>query len=227
MVNFRHRLSCHGRCSRLSRREDAFHLFKMRFIVCPAFTVRSECINNVPRTIHLTVETTESAALASRPNFRDLGRIKFVVIRKDETNIRPTRISLPLLLRVGDGCSHLFLYVIGGIRQQDRVPHRFAHSLPVQTRQACEFCDSSLRLWKNRILGRIQRIEAPRNLSGNLNMGQLILAHRDQIAFIQQDIRRLEHWIAEMPIDDGVQFQVSNLLFQRWVALEPGRCDQH
>ena len=69
-------------------------------------------------------------------------------------------------------------------------------------------------------------VEPPRNLPRQLNVRHLVLADRDDVRLVDQNIRRLQHGITEKPVSAQVFFlDVFLLLFVRRDALQPARAE--
>ena len=60
-------------------------------------------------------------------------------------------------------------------------------------------------------------------------MRHLVLAHRHQVGLVDEDVRRLEHRVSEVPVGDDliVDVQIPGLLLEARVALQAGLGHQH
>ncbi len=65
----------------------------------------------------------------------------------------------------------------------------------------------------------IQMVEAPRDVAGEFDMWQLVGTNRHQAGTIDQDVRRLQQWIAEEAV--GIQILVLQILLQLLVGRHP------
>ena len=153
-----------------------------------------------------------------------------VRVQLGEVGLGPAGIGGAGLLRVGVGRLHLAQDLLRRVGEQDGVAHRLAHAVAVEAAQAREGGERRLGLDEHRrpVLA-VDEVEAPRQLARQLDVRHLVLAHRHVRRLVEQDVRRLQHGVAEVAVGDGllVEVQVADLLLERRDALEPRLAHQH
>src|SRR6185369_1670829 len=112
---------------------------------------------------------------------------------------------------------------------QDGVSVRLRHFSAVSARQFGGRSQERLWLGKNvHPFAGVKHVEAARNLASQFNVGNLIFAHGNEVAFVNQDIRRLQNRIAEKSVSAQVFFRnVFTLLFVSGNALQPTQGRDH
>ncbi len=74
----------------------------------------------------------------------------------------------------------------------------------------------------------IKHVEAARDFASQFDVRNLVFAHRNEVALVDQDVRRLQHRIAEKSV--GAQIFLRNvfaLLFVGGDALQPAQRRDH
>ncbi len=112
------------------------------------------------------------------------------------------------------------------VRKIDRIMVALAHLAAIGADYLGKLRQMFLRFGKHRCL--VDIIEAPREFPCQLQMRELILAHRDEIRFIQEDIGGLQDGVAEETVG-GEVFLFYLLLFflVGRIAFEPGDGSHH
>ena len=72
-------------------------------------------------------------------------------------------------------------------------------------------------------------VEAPGDLAGQLDVRHLVLSDRDDIGAVDEDVGRLQHGVAEVPVGDRLvaDVEISRLVLERRISLEPLLGDHH
>ena len=117
--------------------------------------------------------------------------------RKDIADFRPSRITLSLAPGIGKSAAQLLLDQLGRVQHSDVVSEALGHFLlSVQTEDAGRLPWNSLNFWKHVPELSVEPLcDFPRQLQVLL----LILAHWNQVRFVEEDVGGLQHRVVEEP----------------------------
>jgi hypothetical protein len=147
------------------------------------------------------------------------------VQREDRTDLGSAGIAQMDLLRVGDERADLRAYLVGGVAHADRVAERLRHLAAV--RAGDQGGVRQQRPWFDEHLA-VQAVELADDLARQLDVHDLILADRDELALDDRDVDRLQQWVAEQPEVRDVSFgQIAKPFLVRRNPFEPPEGRDH
>ena len=153
---------------------------------------------------------------------RRVDLVKFV----DRADIGIAWVRAPHARRVGDHRLELLPDHRLCIRQIDGVAVTFAHLASIGTQDLGKFREMLFGFREDGLL--VDVVEAPREFPCEFQMGQLVFAYRNEVRLVQQDVRGLEHGIAEKAVGAEVFFfDLVLLFFVGRIPLQPGHGHHH
>jgi hypothetical protein len=145
----------------------------------------------------------------------------------DGAGLRDAGIGLPDLRLRGEGGHDLLGDGVRVVRKIDGVAVALAHLAAVEAREDAGIRrDKGLRL-REEVAEEV--VESPGDLPRDLQVRGLVLAHRNHVRAIDQDVRRLQHGVAQQAVGDRlvVEVEVVALLLEGGDALQPPERRNH
>ena len=110
-MNLAHRFDGDELCLGLAGVQYRLDLIRVGFVVGPSFPDRGQMGRDALRRLELALNAAQGAGPAVRVDFGGFSGIEFLVVGKDEADLRTPRIAAPLLLRIG----HRRLHPLGDL----------------------------------------------------------------------------------------------------------------
>ena len=130
----------------------------------------------------------------------DLRRVERPMQVVDVAHLRRPGVGPPHPLGVGHRRTQLRPDLFRRLQQPDRVPQGLGHlRLPIETHDAPRRCQERGGLRKVRLIRRETRVPPARDLARQLQMLDLVFAHRDDVGSVQENVCGLQHRIVEQP----------------------------
>ena len=163
----------------------------------------------------------QPAAAHSRVSRRREGLVQV----EHGTDVGVAGVGAPLARRVGEHRLQLLLHRLRVVLQVDRVAVRLRHLAAVGPRDALGLGEQRLRLREDLA---VQVVEAAHDLPRDLDVGRLVLAHRDRVGLVDDDVGGLQQRVAEEAVGREVlPLDVLLLLLVGRDALQPGHRHDH
>ena len=125
---------------------------------------------------------------------------------------------------IGVHPAHLAAHRVGVVGQQDRVAQGLAHlGLAVGADQGRDLADDELGDGEDLA---VEVVEPARDLAGHLDVGVVVLAHRNDVALDAEDVGGLEHGVAEQPVGHLVLPGGAGHVLEAGHPLEPRHRDE-
>src|SRR5437867_2670549 len=207
--------------------DDAVHALRIGRVSRSALADRAKELLNRDDELLLHLHVADLALSVPALEVLDLGPvwIEDVVVDEDRVPLDSAGVGRMDAVRVRVHRPDLLLDGLGVVGQEDGIPEALSHlARAVDARKHAALGNECLR---NREDCPEELVEAPRHLTGQLDVRLLVATDGDEIAFDHEDVRGLQDRIPEEPVSRNRQVVVAHLVLQRRDALRPGHSDEH